>query len=209
MLRFPLLLLYYASVVSLFFGCWFFTFCLCYFFLLSVGDREEKSLLFPLLLVYWFIGCLLLLFWTQVARSWSLWHQLICPLAGVVTVSTLALMTYQGYTRDCLLYSTHSNNYDNWVHWLQCMCLYSNILLVVQWCYKYVVCRIRRNDSLSNKYHSVWHTLAGGAQWVGHSCMTSVHFGLIHTLDYGYSVFSPSSLGTLIILGYDTTEILY
>ena len=30
---------------------------------------------------------------------------------------------------------------------------------------------------LSNKYHRVWCTLAGGAQWVGHSGMASAHFG--------------------------------
>ena len=65
--------------------------------------------------------------------------ELICPSAGVVTVGTLALLTYQGYARDHLLCSTRSNNYDNWVHWLQCMCLYSNVLPAVRWCYKYVV----------------------------------------------------------------------
>ena len=28
-----------------------------------------------------------------------------------------------------------------------------------------------------NKYHRGWCTLAGGTQWVGHSCVTSAHFG--------------------------------
>ena len=37
--------------------------------------------------------------------------------------------------------------------------------------------------------------------------MTSVHFSLTHAWDYGYSVFSPNSLGTLIILGYDNSEV--
>ena len=31
-------------------------------------------------------------------------------------------------------------------------------------------------STLSNKYHRVWCTLSGGAQWVGHSCVTGVHF---------------------------------
>ena len=35
--------------------------------------------------------------------------------------------------------------------------------------------------------------------------MASVHFGLIHARGYGYSVFGPSSLSTLIILGYNSS----
>ena len=61
------------------------------------------------------------------------------------------------------------------------------------------------NKFLSNKYHRVWYTLVVGAQWVGHSCVTSVHFGLMYVKHYGCSVLRHGilgSLGTTLSLGY-------
>ena len=59
---------------------------------------------------------------------------------------------------------------------------------------------------LSNKYHRLWHTLAAGAKWVGHSSMAGVHFGLMHSRDYGCSVLRHGNLGLLSVtldLGWD------
>ena len=61
------------------------------------------------------------------------------------------------------------------------------------------------NKFLGNKYHRMWHTLAVGIQWVGHSCVTSVHFGLMYVQHCGCLLLShdiSGSLGTTLNLGY-------
>ena len=90
------------------------------------------------------------------------------------------------------------------------MCLYSGVLVVVHLCITSVsynnLPEFGLMSFLSNKYHRVWCILVVGTQWVGHSCVTSVHFGLMHAWDYGCSVLRngiPGSLGTTLDLGCD------
>ena len=73
------------------------------------------------------------------------------PIGRGCYCSTLAVLTYHSYACDHQLCSTLSNNYNDCVYWLWCMCLYSGVLLVVQWYYKCVVyqsARIWVNDSV-------------------------------------------------------------
>ena len=64
---------------------------------------------------------------------------------------------------------------------------------------------------LSNKYHRVWCNLMVGTVWVGHSCVTCVHFGLMHDWDSGCLVLrhgNPGLLGATLDLGCDNLSIV-
>ena len=128
-------------------------------------------------------------------------------LAGVVTLGTFAPSTYQGYAHNRRLHSALSNNYDDCVVTsvqvpLFCSTSSCALALQVQWYYQSA--RIQDNDSLSNKYHSMWHALAEGAQWVGHSCVTLCPLQS-HTCSGLWLLGTvPNSLSTLIDLGYDS-----
>ena len=58
---------------------------------------------------------------------------------------------------------------------------------------------------LRNKYHRVWCALVVGAQWVGHSCVTSVHFSsCVLWIMVATRYDNLCSLGATLIFGYDT-----
>ena len=64
------------------------------------------------------------------------------------------------------------------------------------------------NNGLSNNYHRVWCALAVSANWVGHSSVTSVQFGLLVSSGLWLLSIVASARSALPILSMATSPTL-